>query len=217
MIITQFAQGSQAWLDCRLGVVTASEAHSVIKKGRGGKGYSAERKTYMMKLIAEVCTGSSPELFGAPLRWGNDNEEFACHAYEARNFVTVEHFGLIYKDDLQRYGASPDGLVGDDGGIEIKCPFTTPVHLDTMLNGTIKPEYITQMQFVMWVTGRKWIDFCSFDPRMKGGSDKRLHTIRIDRDEELMTTFDEEMPKFTEEMDAELEKLGYKYGDQWVS
>ena len=215
MIITKYEQGSEQWKLSRVGVLTASQAHRVIKKGRGGKGYSAERQSYMMQLVAEVCTGQSPEISGAPLRWGNDNEEFACDAYEARKFEMVDHCGIIYKDETKRFGASPDGLVSDDGAIEIKCPFTTVVHLDSMLNGTIKPEYHTQMQFLMWVTGREWVDFCSFDPRMTGDPIKRLHVIRVNRDEEKMEEFDLEMPKFIQEMDEILTLLGYEFGDQW--
>jgi len=208
-------QGTKEWLAQRLGVITASKAHNVIKKGRGGKGYSAARNTYMMQLVAEVCTAGSPEISGAPLRWGNDNEPLARDAYEAINFDIVEESGLIYKDESKRFGASPDGLVGDDGGIEIKCPFTTVVHLDTIINDTIKPEYLTQMHFIMWVTGRYWMDFCSYDPRMIGESSKRIHVIRIERDEDVMHEFETEMPKFIIEMDMILENLGVAFGQQW--
>lgn len=215
MIISTAEQGSQEWISDRLGVVTASKAYNVIKKGRGGKGYAATRETYMMELVAEVCTGQSPEIKGKALDWGNENEPFAREAYEAKTFSVVDEVGLIYKDESKRFGASPDGLVSDDGGIEIKCPFTTPVHLDTMINGTIKPEYICQMQFIMWVTGRLWIDFCSFDPRMIGNADKRLCVIRVDRDDKMMEEFDVEMPKFVNEMDLALESIGVEFGRQW--
>lgn len=212
-IISSNEQGTIEWHQERLGCITASRVYDVIKKGRSG--YSAARETYMMQLIAEVCTGEAPKISGKPLEWGNDNEPYACEAYEARNFEVVEHFGLIYKDESKRCGASPDGLIGEDGGIEIKCPFTTPVHLDTMLNGTIKPEYVAQMQFIMWVTGRKWMDFCSYDPRMKGDSDKRLHIIRVPRDTSMMTVFNREIPLFISEMDEILSDLGVTFGDQW--
>ena len=210
-------QGSKEWLALRLGVVTASETYNVIKKGRGGKGYSAARSTYMMQLVAEVCTAQSPTLSGAPLRWGNDNEPLARDAYEAINFDIVDESGLIYKDELKRFGASPDGLVGFDGGIEIKCPFTTVVHLDTIFNGTIKPEYLTQMHFIMWVTGRQWMDFCSYDPRMIGESTKRIHVIRVERDQSIIEEFEIEMPKFIIEMDMVLESLNVKFGQQWLT
>lgn len=215
MIISTAKQGTNEWISERLGVVTASEAYNVIKKGRGGKGYATTRHTYMMQLIAEVCTGQSPEIKGKPLEWGNEHEPIAREVYEAKTFSVVDELGLIYKDDSKRFGASPDGLIGDDGGIEIKCPFTTPVHLDTMLNGTIKPEYICQMQFIMWVTGREWMDFCSFDPRMIGDVDKRLCVIRVERDQKIMDEFDIEMPLFVNDMDEILESIGVKFGQQW--
>ena len=71
------------------------------------------------------------------------------------------------------------------------------------------------MQFVMWVTGREWIDFCSYDPRMKGDTESRLHVIRIEKCSETMENFDIEIPKFIEEMDQMLGKLGFEFGDQW--
>lgn len=216
MIISAAEQGTKEWLSERLGVVTASKAYNVIKKGRGGNGYAATRNTYMMELIAEVCTGESPEVKGKPLEWGNDHEPIAREVYEAKTFSVVDEFGLIYKDESKRFGASPDGLIDDDGGIEIKCPFTTPVHLDTIINGTIKPEYICQMQFIMWVTDRKWMDFCSFDPRMIGDVDKRLCVIRIERDQNMMDDFEVEMPLFINDMDQVLSGIGVEFGQQWL-
>ena len=208
-------QGSDDWLSSRLGVITASRAHDIIKQGRAKGSYSESRKTYMMELVAQVATGLLPEQSQfKQAAWGHDNEPLAREAYEAREFACVNTCGLIYRDESMRCGISPDGIM-EDRGLEIKNPFTTQVHLDTLLNGVIKPEYITQCQYSMWVTGLERWDFCSFDWRMRGAPENRLVVIPQYRDDELMAKFDEEMPKFIAEMDETLVKIGFAFGDQW--
>lgn len=208
-------QGSDDWLSSRLGVITAFRAHDIIKQGRAKGSYSESRKTYMMELVAQVATGLLPEQSQfKQAAWGHDNEPLAREAYEAREFACVNTCGLIYRDESMRCGISPDGIM-EDRGLEIKNPFTTHVHLDTLLNGVIKPEYITQCQYSMWVTGLERWDFCSFDWRMRGAPENRLVVIPQYRDDELMAKFDEEMPKFIAEMDEILVKIGFAFGDQW--
>lgn len=208
-------QGSDDWLSSRLGVITASRAHDIIKQGRAKGSYSESRKTYMMELVAQVATGLLPEQSQfKQAAWGHDNEPLAREAYEAREFACVNTCGLIYRDESMRCGISPDGIM-EDRGLEIKNPFTTWVHLDTLLNRVIKPEYITQCQYSMWVTGLERWDFCSFDWRMRGAPENRLVVIPQYRDDELMAKFDEEMPKFIAEMDEILVKIGFAFGDQW--
>lgn len=209
-------QGSDDWLSSRLGVITASRAQDIIKQGRAKGSYSESRKTYMMELVAQVATGLLPEQSQfKQAAWGHDNEPLAREAYEAREFACVNTCGLIYRDESMRCGISPDGIM-EDRGLEIKNPFTTQVHLDTLLNGVIKPEYITQCQYSMWVTGLERWDFCSFDWRMRGAPENRLVVIPQYRDDELMAKFDEEMPKFIAEMDEILVKIGFAFGDQWI-
>lgn len=196
MIESQHAQGTDEWLKERLGVLTGSCAYKAFKAGRGGNGWAATRQSYLMDLVAEVMTGESPFATSRAIEWGNDHESMARDAYEAATFNVAVEAGLCFKDELKRCGASPDGFVGADGLIEIKCPYTTVVHLDTVINGTIKPEYIEQMQFQMWVTGRKWCDFVSFDPRMK---EKKIHIIRIEAEKDYT--------KLVEDFIAELDEL----------
>lgn len=208
-------QGSDEWLISRCGVITASRAHDIIKPGRAKGGYSEARKTYMLELIAQVATGRLPEQSQfKQAAWGHENEPLAREAYEARDFSCVNTCGLIYKDESMRCGISPDGVL-DDRGLEIKNPFTTQVHLETLLNGVIKPEYLTQCQYSMWVTGLERWDFCSYDFRMRGKPENRLVVIPQYRDLEIMARFDEEIPMFISEMDDHLGKLGFTYGDQW--
>ncbi|MGL4756236.1 MAG: lambda exonuclease family protein [Aeromonadaceae bacterium] len=170
---------------------------------------------YMNELIAQVCTGLTQESVKfKQAEYGHEHEPLAREAYEAREFEVVETCGLIYRDDTMRCAVSPDGLT-DDRGLEIKCPFTTAVHIDTLVNGKIKPEYHAQYQFCMWVTGMKRWDFVSFDPRMRGKPENRLFVQSFEPDGELFDRFDAEVPKFIAEMDERLAKLGFTYGDQW--
>lgn len=175
------------------------------------------KKNYMLELIAQIATGNVPESSSfKQAEWGHLNEPLARDAFEAKNFCIVTQAGLIYKDESMRCAISPDGLLMDDKeGLEIKSPFTTQVHLDTLLNGKIKPEYLIQCQFSMWVTGwDKW-NFASYDHRLRGSSQNRLHTVVIERDESIMAKFDKYVPKFICEMDKKLSLLGFKFGAQW--
>lgn len=207
-------QGTEEWRMHRLGVVTASRAHDIIKGGRGGKPSEA-RATYMLELIAQVCTGIVPESASfKQAEWGHENEPLAREAYEAMEFVSVNQCGLIYRDESLRCAISPDGIL-EDRGLEIKNPFTSQVHIATLLDGKIKPEYVTQCQYSLWVTGLDRWDFVSFDWRIRGKPENRLVVVPILRDECVMRKFDEEIPKFICDMDEALSSLGFLYGDQW--
>lgn len=172
---------------------------------------------YLDKLIGQVCTAESGEESNfKQAEWGHMNEELARDSYEARNLTVITQAGLIYKDDSLRCAISPDGLDMDaKRGLEIKSPFTTQVHIATMRKGAIKPEYVTQCQYSIWVTGWDEWDFCSYDRRMRGPAENRLVTIMQKRDQEMMDKFDEEMPKFIKRMDEALEIIGFTFGDQW--
>ena len=208
-------QGSDDWKLHRLGVVTASRAHDIIKTGKAKGSYSESRKAYMLELIAQVCTGLVPDSASfKQAEWGHENEPLAREAYEALEFVSVNQCGLIYRDESMRCAIRPDGIM-EDRGLEIKNPFTTQVHLETLLSGVIKPEYLTQCQYSMWVSGLDRWDFCSYDFRMRGKPENRLVVIPQYRDLEIMARFDEEIPMFISEMDDHLGKLGFTYGDQW--
>jgi hypothetical protein len=208
-------QGTDEWRKHRRGVITASRAHEIIKTGRGKSGYSESRATYMLELIAQVCTGQVPEQSSfKQAEWGHENEPLAREAYGAVELVSVNQCGLIYRDTSLRCAISPDGIM-EDRGLEIKNPYTTQVHLQTLMNGEIKPEYITQCQFSMWLTGLDRWDFCSYDHRMRGKASNRLCVIPQRRDDETMRKFDIEIPKFITEMDEALDRLGFKFGQQW--
>lgn len=214
LLISQHPQGSEEWLKDRLGVITASEVHALLPDARSKTfKYKEARKTYMNKLIGEVCTGYSEELNARALQWGKDNEEAAIAAYEFHTGQEVEKVGLIYKDESRRAGASADFKVKSKAwGGEIKCPITPMVYISFLLDGEVKPEYTSQYQFGLWVTKWHGWDFANYHPRMKA---KMIHKISVEPDPWYMEYFENEIPKFTAEMDKELEKIGISYGSQW--
>jgi putative phage-type endonuclease len=170
-------QGTDEWFAARLGIPTASRFGDVMATGRGGKP-SATRKNYMAQLLLERLTGQRQETFqSAAMRWGTETEPLAREAYEAEEGVLVEECGLItLGDDARRIGASPDGLVGDDGLLEIKCPESAQA-LQNALDGLYHENYHWQVQGQLLITGRKWCDFVVFDPRLP--EKMQYHCTRI--------------------------------------
>jgi putative phage-type endonuclease len=174
-------QQSEEWFNARLGLVTASRIIDIMPSSRG---YRASRDNYIAQLVCERLTGQREESFtNSAMQWGTDNEPLARAAYEAVTGVIVDEVGFIKHPEITGLGASPDGLVGSDGCIEIKCP-NTATHLRTYLKGEIKKDYIYQMQTVMMCAERDWCDFVSYDPRLP---DKYCpHIIRVERDEKMI-------------------------------
>lgn len=196
-------QGSQEWFESRLGKVTASKVADIVAKTKSG--YSTSRANYMAQLVVERLTGVKSETFtNSAMEWGTSTEPLARAAYELKKGVMVDETGLIDHPTIAMSGASPDGLVGDDGLIEIKCP-NTATHIDTMLCGEADKRYICQMQWQLAVTGRQWNDFVSFDPRMP--DNLQLFIKRVERDDELIKELEAEVVKFLAEVDEKVEKL----------
>jgi putative phage-type endonuclease len=196
-------QGSEAWFAQRLGKVTASRVADVIAKTKTG--YSTSRDNYMAQLVCERMTGTVAESFtNSAMEWGTTQEPYARAAYEAHADVLVDEVAMITHPTIEQAGASPDGLVGDDGMLEIKCP-NTATHIDTLLSQTVPSKYITQMQWQMACTERSWCDFVSFDPRMSDGL--QLFVKRVPRDDAYIQMLEEEVKKFLTELDGKIMKL----------
>jgi putative phage-type endonuclease len=196
-------QGSPEWFAQRLGKVTASRVADVIAKTKTG--YSTSRENYMAQLVCERMTGTVAESFSnAAMVHGTETEPLARAAYEAHADVLVDEVAMIQHPTIEQAGASPDGLVGDDGQLEIKCP-NTATHIDTLLSQTVPGEYVTQMQWQMACTGRQWCDFVSFDPRMTDGL--QLFVKRVPRDNAYIQMLEEEVKKFLTELDGKIMKL----------
>lgn len=191
-------QRSDEWFAARLGKVTGSRIADVMSTGAG-------RENYMAQLIVERFTGKPVEMFSnSSMQWGTDTEPLARAAYEAHKDVLVDEVGSIAHPSIPMAAASPDGLVGDDGLVEIKCP-NTSTHIDTLLGAKIKTGYLYQMQFQMVCTGRKWCDFVSFDPRME--ESLQLHIRHVPYDQECVTKIETAIKKFLQELDEKLSKL----------
>lgn len=196
-------QRSTEWFTARLGKVTASRVADVIAKTKTG--YSTSRENYMAQLVCERMTGTQGESFSSvAMQWGTDQEPLARAAYEAAKDVLVDEVGFIVHPTIINAGASPDGLVGDDGLIEIKCP-NTATHIDTLLSKKVPSKYIAQMQWQMACTGRKWCDFVSFDPRMPDGL--QLFIQREDFHEEYVKMLETEITWFLDAVKIKIEQL----------
>jgi hypothetical protein len=165
---------------------------------------AADRQRYLTELVVERLTGQPATGYeNAAMRWGTEQEAAARVAYEQRTGVAVEETGFVAHDTLYA-GCSPDGLVDWDGLIEIKCPFNSAVHIDTLLNG-MPAEHVPQVQGQMWITGRQWCDFVSFDPRMP--EPLQLHVQRINRDPAYVADLERQVTEFLAEVGAQVEAL----------
>jgi len=196
-------QGSPEWFAQRLGKVTASRVADVIAKTKTG--YSTSRDNYMAQLVCERMTNIVAESFtNSAMQWGTETEPLARAAYEAHADVLVDEVAMITHPTIEAAGASPDGLVGDEGLLEIKCP-NSSTHIDTLLTQTVLGKYYAQMQWQMACTGRKWCDFVSFDPRMSDGL--QLFVKRVPRDDAYIQMLEKEVVQFLTELDGKIKKL----------
>ena len=202
-MIEKVEQGTPEWFAARLGNVTASRVADVIAKTKSG--YSASRENYMAQLICERMTNTVAESYtNAAMQWGTETEPLARAAYESYADVLVDEVGYIAHPTIERAGASPDGLVGLFGLLEIKCPNSSTA-IETLLTQTVPTKYITQMQWQMSCTGRTWADFVSFDPRLPSGL--QMFVKRVEFDAEYVAMLKEEVIKFLAELDAKISKL----------
>ena len=200
-------QQSNEWFTARLGKVTASRVADVIAKTKTG--YSASRDNYMAQLICERLTGQKGESFtNAAMEHGTQTEPLARSAYENARSLLVKEVGFINHPRIEMSGASPDGLVADDGLVEIKCP-NTATHIDTLLSGKVPTKYITQIQFQMLCTGAKWADFVSYDPRLP--KHLQLFVQEVEFDPEYCAMLEKEVTQFLAELDSKVAKLKEKY------
>lgn len=190
-------QRSADWFMARLGNATGSRFKDVMAKLKSGAPAKA-RQDYALELATERITGIVADNFvSTAMKWGTDQEEPARTAYIALTNSWVDETGFIKHNEL-RAGVSPDGLVDDKGLIEIKCPYNSNNHIATMLEG-MPEDHMPQVQGQMWITGREWNDFCSFDPRMP--DHLKLYRQRINRDDGYIQRLETEVRLFLAEVD----------------
>lgn len=194
-------QGTQEWLELRKGKVTASRVADILAKTKTG--VSASRANYLMELAIQRVTGFIEESYtNAAMQWGKDNEGTARALYEAKADVFVDQVPFIDHPTVEGFGCSPDGLVGTDGLVEIKCPNST-THWEYFKKNTPPQKYVIQMQAQMACTNTQWCDFVSFDPRMPERS--QLLIVRVERDDSFINdVMIPEITTFLNEVEVEV-------------
>jgi putative phage-type endonuclease len=207
-------QQTPEWFADRLGKVTASRLADVMAKTKTG--YSATRANYMTQLVLERVTNTRAESYSnAAMQWGNEQEPFARAAYEAHTGQMVEEVGFIQHPDIEDAGASPDGLVGDDGMVEIKCPSSSTA-LECWLihaqgGNPVDAKYYAQMQWQMRCANRSWCDYVVFDPRMPAKA--QLFVFRVQRNAEFLRIAEDEVITFLTEVDIKVAALNQIIGE----
>ncbi len=203
-------QRSEEWFQARLGKVTASKIADMMATTKSGP--SASRTNYAAQLVAERLTGSPAESFtNAAMQWGTDTEAEARAAYCYFRDEAVTEVGFADHPTVPMSGASPDGLVGDDGLLELKCP-NTATHIATLLGKSVPSKYVKQMMWQMACTGRQWCDFASYDPRLP--ETMRLFVVRLHRDDALIAEIEGEVVKFLAEVDGTVSALRAQFEPQ---
>lgn len=215
MLVIDCVQGSEEWHKSRIGLVSGSRFKDIMtepqsKAAREAGDLSQTAESYLDELVAAILTGQSPEIKGAALDWGHEYESVARDEYEFLFDACVAESGIVVHDNC-KVGASPDGFVGDDGMIEIKCPFNSKNHIATVRSGEMPKEHIPQVQGNMWINGRRWCDFISFDPRLPIDH-CQLFVVRVHRDDAYIAVLEKKVLAFVEKLDSVLrEKFGYRW------
>jgi putative phage-type endonuclease len=197
------AQGSLEWLSERAGHATASRFADVLAKIKTGE--AASRRGYRLQLATERLTGNPVTGYvNAAMQWGTETEPLARQAYEAETGVIVDQTGFVRHPTLPWCGMSPDGLIGADGLIELKCP-ESHTHLEYLESGVAPTKYIPQIQGQMWVSGRQYCDFVSYDPRFP--PNLQLFIVRVPRDDKYIATLEVEVKDFLGGVDEMVQRL----------
>jgi len=196
-------QRTEEWFAARCGKVTASRVADIVAKTKTG--YSASRENYLAQLVCERMTGKPAESYSnTAMQWGTDQEPYARSAYELAKDVLVQEVGFVVHPNIENAGASPDGLVGEFGLVEIKCP-NTATHIQTLLDQKVPDKYNIQMQWQMACTGRQWCDFASFDPRMEEGL--QLFIKRVEYHPLYVAELEKEVINFLMDVEDKIRKL----------
>ena len=201
--MTTVTQGSEAWHLMRVGKITASRINDVVAMIKTGE--AATRADYRIELVCERLTGKPTEGFtNSHMERGIELEPFARSAYEIATSTFVEQVAFIDHPRLKNTGASPDGLVGNDGLIEIKCP-SVKTHIKTLVDKKAPSKYMNQMQWQMACTKRLWVDFVSYCPELP--ENMQLFIKRVERDNGIIAELEAKVLEFDEEVEAVIQQL----------
>jgi putative phage-type endonuclease len=199
-------QGTPEWKQARVGYVSASRLDAVMAKATKTGSESATRRKYKIQLVTERLTGQAGESFSnAAMEWGVQQEPFARIAYEINSGNFVNKTGFWKHQEIPWVGCSPDGLVDENGMIEIKCP-NSATHVEYLLEKRLPPDYKPQVQGQLWVMGKEWSDFVSFDPRLP--EKNQLLVVRVHRDEEYIKEMEAQVKTFLGEVEFLIKQLG---------
>jgi putative phage-type endonuclease len=201
-------QRSPEWYAIRCGKVTASRIADLMAKTKTG--WSTSRKNYAAELVAERLTGEpAPQYQNAAMAYGTECEPEARAAYSFQANVDVDEVGFILHPTILSAGASPDGLVGSVGLVEIKCP-NTATHIEQLLRPDfVANQYLLQMQFQLSCTDRQWCDYVSYDRRLP--EPMRLSIVRVQRDDKLITEIEAAVRTFLAEVGDTVSALRRRY------
>ena len=192
-IFEEIEQGTADWFECRKGIPTASKFATVIAKGEG-----KTRSEYMRKLAGEILTGEPAETFrNDHMERGNLMEDEARQTYAFLNSVEIQRVGFIRNGNK---GASPDSLIGTNGGLEIKTALPH-IQIDRLERNRLPPEHVAQVQGNLWVSEREFWDFVSYWPKLP------VLTVRVYRDEEYIKNLASEIDRFNDELAALVERI----------
>jgi putative phage-type endonuclease len=207
--VAAIQQGTAEWHQLRLGKVTASRVADILAKTKSGA--SASRGNYLIELALQRVTKTIEESYtNAAMEWGTQTEPQARVAYEVATGNFVDQIAFVNHPTIAGFGCSPDGLVANDGLIEIKCP-NSATHWSYIKANKPPEKYIIQMQAQMAVTGAKWCDFVSFDPRMPERS--QLLIVRVPRDPEFILFMEAEINQFLSEVEVEVNLMEKRNGN----
>lgn len=203
-------QGTEAWFERRIGKLTASRMADVLATTKSGP--SASRKNYLAQLVAERLTGTRQESFtNAAIEWGVENEPLARAEYEILTDCSVDQVDFVDHPSIEWCGASPDGLVSNNGLIEIKAP-NTATHIEYLLAGKPPAKYQPQMLLQLACTGREWCDFVSYDPRMP--EEHRLFVVRFEPKRDEVLAVEQAAIEFLAEVEQTIQKLNNRFNQE---
>lgn len=198
-------QGSAEWLTARCGRITGSRFAAVMAIGARGKPLQERRNLVTTLALERLTKMPAVEPANTAMQWGTEHEAEARDWYVFERGVSVTETAFVLHPELAYVGVSPDGLVGDDGLLEIKCPFNPERHVTNLLSRSVPDEYVPQVQGQLWVTGRRWLDFVSYDPRLPGSLQGVI--VRVDHDKEYAEKLAEQCEEVNNEADAVLARL----------
>jgi hypothetical protein len=206
---TDLIQGSDEWKAARIGKVTASKIADICATIKNGD-WGATRENYAAQLVCERLTGAPMQGYvNAEMQWGTDHEAEAKGVYEWVTGEPVVNVGFIPHPTIAMAGASPDGYVGEEGGVELKCP-NSATHIKTLMGGSIPKRYVLQCQWQMACKpGQLWVDYCSYDPRLSPA--KRFYVQRIKRDNAKIAELEKIVTVFLAEVAELVDGLNKKF------